>query len=201
MCSIGNLYDGPWLCIGDFNMIMNQSDKKGGRPFACSSNDPFQSFVHSQGLVDLGFSGNSYTWSNNRDSIHLIQERLDRGLASAQWSHLFHPFPYVTCHLTLLIIILSFSIQLPKPLPYHARLDLRNFGLRILLVEPLYPWLGTLSLMAPLVLFFPINLREPNMLLNFGISITLDISKKKNRRYFIHSRFSSTVFLLLSSDF
>jgi hypothetical protein len=28
MCSIGDLYDGPWLCIGDFNMILDQNDKK-----------------------------------------------------------------------------------------------------------------------------------------------------------------------------
>ena len=57
-------YHGPWLCIGDFNMILSQSDKYGGRPFACSSNDPFRSFLDSFGMIDLGFSGNPFTWSN-----------------------------------------------------------------------------------------------------------------------------------------
>jgi hypothetical protein len=40
-----NDYNGPWLCIGDFNMILSQSKKCGGRPFACLSNDPFHSFL------------------------------------------------------------------------------------------------------------------------------------------------------------
>jgi hypothetical protein len=125
MCSIGNLYDGPWLCIGDFNMILNQSDKKGGRPFACSSNDPFQSFVHSQGLVDLGFSGNPYTWSNNRDGIHLIQERLDRGLASAQWIHLFPSFSlchqpsHTSDHHSLLLNTAPQTSTLPRPFRFE----------------------------------------------------------------------------------
>ena len=38
-------YYGPWLCIGDFSMILSQSEKYGSRPFACSSNDPFHSFL------------------------------------------------------------------------------------------------------------------------------------------------------------
>jgi hypothetical protein len=36
-------------------MILSQSKKYGGRPFACSSNDPFHSFLDSFGMVDLGF--------------------------------------------------------------------------------------------------------------------------------------------------
>jgi hypothetical protein len=47
-------------------MILSQSKKYGGRPFFCSSNDPFHSFLDSFGMVDLGFSGNLFTWSNKR---------------------------------------------------------------------------------------------------------------------------------------
>ena len=77
-------YYGPWLCIGDLNMISSQSEKYGGRPFACLSNDPFCSFVDSFGMIDLGFSGNPFTWSNKRQDHHLIKERLDRGIANSQ---------------------------------------------------------------------------------------------------------------------
>ena len=85
-------YIGPWLCIGDFNMILSQSKKYGGRPYACSSNDPFQSFLDSFGMVDLGFSSNPFTWSSKRQDHHLIKERLDREIANSQWIHLFPHF-------------------------------------------------------------------------------------------------------------
>jgi hypothetical protein len=43
------------LCIGDFNMIVDQSEKFGGRPFACSSAYPFRLFINNNEMVDLGF--------------------------------------------------------------------------------------------------------------------------------------------------
>jgi hypothetical protein len=79
----------PWLCIGDFNIILSQSEKYGGRPFACSSHDPFRGFLDSFGMIDLGFSGNPFTWSNKRQDHHLIKECLDRGIANPNWVHLF----------------------------------------------------------------------------------------------------------------
>ena len=54
LLDVGKDYIEPWLCIGDFNMILLQSEKYGGRPYACSSNDPFHSFLDSFGMVDLG---------------------------------------------------------------------------------------------------------------------------------------------------
>jgi hypothetical protein len=62
--NVGMGYRGPWLCIGNFNMILSQSEKYGGRPYACSSNDAFHGFLDSFGMIDLGFSGNPFTWSN-----------------------------------------------------------------------------------------------------------------------------------------
>ncbi|GLT53542.1 hypothetical protein SLA2020_268070 [Shorea laevis] len=35
--------------LGDFNKILDQSEKSGGRPFASCSNDPFRHFINSQG--------------------------------------------------------------------------------------------------------------------------------------------------------
>jgi hypothetical protein len=64
--NVGKDYYGHWLCIGDFNMILFQSDKYGGRPYASSSTDAFHGFLDSFGMIDLGFSGNPYTWTNKR---------------------------------------------------------------------------------------------------------------------------------------
>jgi hypothetical protein len=80
----------PWLCIGDFNHVLDQSEKLGGLPVASSSYCPFKHFIDHHGLVDLGFVGNPFTWCNNRKGLDTIKERLDRGLAFIDWIHL-HP--------------------------------------------------------------------------------------------------------------
>jgi hypothetical protein len=92
MSKLGENFNGPWLCIGDFNMILSQQDKMGGLPYASSSMDFFHDFVNTNGMVDLGFIGTPFTWSNHRDGHNLIRQRLDRGLASSQWVHLFPSF-------------------------------------------------------------------------------------------------------------
>ena len=52
----------------------------------------FITFLDSFGMIDLGFFGNPFTWSNKRQGNYLIKERLDRGLATSQWIHLFSHF-------------------------------------------------------------------------------------------------------------
>lgn len=42
----------------------------------------FLDFVHSNALIDLGFVGNKFTWSNHRTESDNIRERLDRCLAN-----------------------------------------------------------------------------------------------------------------------
>jgi hypothetical protein len=45
-------------------MIIDQFKKIGGHPFACSTSDPFRLFMNNNGMVDFGFFGNPFTWSN-----------------------------------------------------------------------------------------------------------------------------------------
>jgi hypothetical protein len=85
-------YHGPWLCIGDFNTILSQFEKCSGRLYACSFNDAFHGFIDSVGMIDLGFAGNPFSWSNKCWDHHLIKERLDRGIANSPWVHLFPHF-------------------------------------------------------------------------------------------------------------
>ena len=44
--------------------------------------------------MDLGFVGNPFTWCNNRQDYATIKERLDRGLASLDWVHLYPEFSF-----------------------------------------------------------------------------------------------------------
>lgn len=40
-------------------------------------------------LVDLGFSGNPYTWDNMRECMAAIRERFDRALVNPPWINEF----------------------------------------------------------------------------------------------------------------
>jgi hypothetical protein len=104
---------------------MDQSNKFGGQPYACSSNDPFQDFLNSHGLVDLGFSGSPFTWSNHRHGRHLIRERLDHSVVSTQWIHLFPLFlvrhlpAQASDHNALLLNTSSSNSHLPTPFRFE----------------------------------------------------------------------------------
>ncbi|XP_020693467.1 uncharacterized protein LOC110107530, partial [Dendrobium catenatum] len=69
----------PLLAIGDFNCILSQDDKKGGRPFRTSAASlDMEEFIRTNDLVDPGFLGPKFTWSNNKDGLSKIWARLDR---------------------------------------------------------------------------------------------------------------------------
>lgn len=90
----------PWIVIGDFNTLLEQKDKLGGRKVAQSSTCGFRKLIDQGGLIDMGFKGATYTWSNKRSGKVSIQERLDKGMINSAWRMMF-PNPYVS-HLTAL---------------------------------------------------------------------------------------------------
>ncbi|KAL0359791.1 UNVERIFIED_CONTAM: hypothetical protein Sangu_0828500 [Sesamum angustifolium] len=79
----------PWLCAGDFNEILDQSEKLGGPPRPVWQLRNFRQALAECELSDLGFSGNPFTWSNHHAFPHTVQERLDRACANLGWSQLF----------------------------------------------------------------------------------------------------------------
>lgn len=79
----------PWLCGGDFNLMLASHEKKGGGEFKMKDAEIFREAVHKCNLVDLGNIGYEFTWSNNQGGEKNLQERLDRFLATHQWKNLF----------------------------------------------------------------------------------------------------------------
>lgn len=74
-----------WIIFGDFNMILNGNEKRGGNIMDYNLADKFQNTIDSYSLHDIGYNGTKYTWANNQANEHHIQERLDRYLASQTW--------------------------------------------------------------------------------------------------------------------
>lgn len=79
----------PWLLMGDFNDIASTKEKFGGRPPNLNKIMFFNDFLNSCNLIDLGFTGPLFTWTNNRDCGQTIKTRIDRCHANPLWLQLF----------------------------------------------------------------------------------------------------------------
>nr|XP_023872064.1 uncharacterized protein LOC111984679 [Quercus suber]POE86237.1 hypothetical protein CFP56_07045 [Quercus suber] len=78
-------YQGPWVCMGDFNFIVNEEEKKGGRKGSSSSPNYLKELMFEFGAIDLGYSGSKFTWAKGRWGNASIKRRLDRGIANISW--------------------------------------------------------------------------------------------------------------------
>ncbi|XP_060170665.1 uncharacterized protein LOC132601601 [Lycium barbarum] len=77
--------DHLWSVSGDFNCILNEEEKYGGRPYSLNKSIPFIDCLNDCGLSDMGFTGNAFTWCNERKEQEIIWKRLDRVLANEKW--------------------------------------------------------------------------------------------------------------------
>ncbi|XP_028551144.1 uncharacterized protein LOC114579729, partial [Dendrobium catenatum] len=74
----------PILVGGDFNVCLDQSEKKGGKRVTHSAGvAEMMEFMGCNDLHDLGFVGPKYTWTNNKEGNSRIWVRLDRVLMSS----------------------------------------------------------------------------------------------------------------------
>ena len=90
--SISNLGVGetsPWMCTGDFNTVVDNSEKAGGIPLRWNRRNYLKDFTDANSLLDLGFCGNCFTWDNRQDGDDLVQERLDRAICNLEWMERF----------------------------------------------------------------------------------------------------------------
>ena len=86
--SLNQLFDLPWLCVGDFNEILKAHKKMGGKLRPSKQMQDFQDVVEC-GFVNLGFVGNKFTWCKQTVDGVTVWERLDRALANDEWISLY----------------------------------------------------------------------------------------------------------------
>ncbi|KAF4375115.1 hypothetical protein F8388_017261 [Cannabis sativa] len=81
--------DHPWVLVGDLNIISGQVDKFGGRAVEAEEGHHLSELLNVTGGVELGCTGNFFTWSNGRRLPSLVKERLDRAICDPGWMILY----------------------------------------------------------------------------------------------------------------
>ncbi|PPD78723.1 hypothetical protein GOBAR_DD24346 [Gossypium barbadense] len=71
-----------WIVGGDFNAILNDFEKEGGRRKPRALMDEFGDILKELSLTDVKNCNGWFTWTNNRDGNRLVKERLDRFVIS-----------------------------------------------------------------------------------------------------------------------
>ena len=72
----------PWCCGGDFNAFLGLREKKGGSDVYYRGIQEFRACIDDCGLWDVGFSGDLFTWDNDRGGDQNVLECLDHILAN-----------------------------------------------------------------------------------------------------------------------
>ena len=67
-----------WICAGDFNELLKSHEKLGSRLRPYGQMEKFREVLDEWGLLDLGFSGNKFTWSKSYPNGGIVWERLGR---------------------------------------------------------------------------------------------------------------------------
>ncbi|CAA7045270.1 unnamed protein product [Microthlaspi erraticum] len=86
--NLGLSRDKPWFLTGDFNEILDNTEKSGGQQRTEASFGNFREFISQSDLFDLQHTGNFLSWRGTRYS-HLIHCRLDRAMANGMWLDLY----------------------------------------------------------------------------------------------------------------
>ncbi|KAI0504096.1 hypothetical protein KFK09_015043 [Dendrobium nobile] len=80
LLNFANNINGPWCVGGDFNIIANANERRGGKCPNYKAMEDFNEMINDCNLNDIGFCGSPFTW--NRANLF---QRLDRILFNNDW--------------------------------------------------------------------------------------------------------------------
>ena len=83
------MHDLPWAFMGDFNEVLSAKEKCGGNPICQRRVSAIKECMDECRMMDLGFTGPIYTWTNKRELDNLIQCRLDRCWVNPSWKNFY----------------------------------------------------------------------------------------------------------------
>ena len=78
-----------WVCLGDFNELMNESEKEGGKARPLKQMENFCEVINACNLHVLGYTGQDFTWCRRLGNRGWVRERLDTALVLTSWAARF----------------------------------------------------------------------------------------------------------------
>ncbi|XP_026417378.1 uncharacterized protein LOC113312860 [Papaver somniferum] len=84
----------PWIVLGDFNAVLTQDEKVGGKLPNINSMLEFSDFLNQCELLQAPKTGLQYTWSNCQHGSKRILCTLDRVVFNQKWLHLYGDWGY-----------------------------------------------------------------------------------------------------------
>lgn len=73
----------------DFNEPLTEEDQFGGRAVSVNKSLLFKECLDKCSMIDIGFTGARFTWTNKRPIQSLIQERIDHFFVNPSWCLLY----------------------------------------------------------------------------------------------------------------
>ncbi|XP_059671037.1 uncharacterized protein LOC132316579 [Cornus florida] len=81
---------GPWLALGDWNMVRYNMEKKGGLRIPQSRLDEFNSVLYDIKMDDIPINNGEWSWCNKQSLQRKINAKLDRVLTNDRWLQHFN---------------------------------------------------------------------------------------------------------------
>ena len=72
LMSVAGLHNLQWVIAGDFNEPLLSEDKFGGRSVSVNRSLLFKECLDRCNMMDIGFAGSRFTWTNRREVQALI---------------------------------------------------------------------------------------------------------------------------------
>lgn len=69
---------------GELDEVLSSAEKSGGRNEGATEAKDCKNLINKNALLDLGFQGPNFMWTNGIEGNCLIKEWLDRALANAE---------------------------------------------------------------------------------------------------------------------
>ena len=124
LCYVFVLHNLPWAIVRDFNDVLNGLEKLGGNPINLRHTMAYSNCKNFFNMIDLGFSSPIFTWTNRREIIALIQQRIDRCWANPSWNLAFSKanvtyLPRISSIHCSLLLCLADNLQSKLERPFH----------------------------------------------------------------------------------
>ncbi|GKA11701.1 RNA-directed DNA polymerase, eukaryota, reverse transcriptase zinc-binding domain protein, partial [Tanacetum coccineum] len=114
----------PWLLMGDFNVILDPSERSAGSSFVIAGMGDFRDCLGEIGVEDLVMSGFKFTWNKSPGRTDGLLKKLDRVMCNGQFLEKFvnsyaQFLPFVTSdHTPAVVVIPSLSRAKPRPFKF-----------------------------------------------------------------------------------